>query len=117
VRFLATENFPGTAVEELRLNGHEVTWIRTEAPGSSDEAVLARAAREGSILVTFDKDFDELAWRAHLPKTCGIVLFRIPVPAPQRVGEVLCRVLTGRDDWAGKFSVIEPARVRMRDLP
>jgi hypothetical protein len=34
MRFLANENFPGAAVEALRLAGHDVVWVRTEAAGS-----------------------------------------------------------------------------------
>lgn len=30
MRFLANENFPFDAVEALRQNGHNVTWIRTD---------------------------------------------------------------------------------------
>jgi predicted nuclease of predicted toxin-antitoxin system len=117
MRFLANENFPGRAVEELRAAGHDVAWVRTDAPGSSDPTVLAKATSEERILLTFDKDFGELAWRAKLPATCGIVLFRIPMPPPDRVGSVLCEVLSARDDWQGRFSVIEPGRIRMRELP
>lgn len=117
MRFLANENFPGTAVEALRGVGHDVVWVRTDAPGSTDQSVLAKAAQEGRILLTFDKDFGELAWRVRLPSHCGIVLFRLFLPTPDRVGDVLCSILCSRDDWAGKFSVIEPGRVRMRDLP
>jgi predicted nuclease of predicted toxin-antitoxin system len=117
MRFLANENFPGAAVEALRLAGHDVVWVRTEAPGSADESVLVSAVQESRILLTFDKDFGELAWRARLPSQCGIVLFRLLLPPADRVGETLCRILSSRDDWAGRFSVIEPGRVRMRDLP
>jgi predicted nuclease of predicted toxin-antitoxin system len=117
MRFLANENFPGAAVEAMRGAGHDVAWVRTEAPGSTEESVLAWAVQEGRILLTFDKDFGELAWRARLPSQCGIVLFRLFLLPPDRVGVVLCRILCSRDDWAGKFSVIETGRVRMRDLP
>jgi predicted nuclease of predicted toxin-antitoxin system len=116
VRFLANENFPGKAVEHLRAAGHEVVWVRTDSPGSADDVVLSKAAREGFVLLTFDKDFGELAWRTKLPKSGGIVLFRIPMPAPDRIGDALCHLLTSRDDWRGRFSVIEPGRVRMRDF-
>jgi predicted nuclease of predicted toxin-antitoxin system len=71
MRFLANENFPGKGVQELRTAGHEVFWIRTDSPGIADDVVLARAAREGLVLLTFDKDFGELAWRTRLPKICG----------------------------------------------
>ena len=47
--------------------------MRTDAPGRTDEDVLSRAADENRILLTFDKDFGELAWRAKLPASCGIV--------------------------------------------
>ena len=43
--------------------------------------------------------------------------FPLPMPPPDRVGKALCQVLVGRDDWAGRFSVIEPGRIRMRELP
>jgi hypothetical protein len=117
VRFLANENFPGDAVESLRRSGHDVAWIRTDAPGDPDEHVLARAQREKRILLTFDKDFGELAWRASLPAESGVVLFRIPMPAPERAGETLAGILASRQDWSGNFAVIEPGRVRIRPLP
>ncbi|MGH8001185.1 MAG: DUF5615 family PIN-like protein [Brasilonema sp.] len=81
MRFLANENFPGDAVEALRNQGHDVTWIRTDAPGITDPEVLNRAQSDERILLTFDKDFGELAFRSHLPATCGIILFRIKAPS------------------------------------
>ncbi len=51
----------------LRHDGHDVAWVRTDAPGSTDQQVLARAVAEDRILLTFDKDFGDLAFRAGLP--------------------------------------------------
>ncbi len=51
-----------------------------------------------------------------LPATCGVVLFRIPMPKPSDVGARLADLIMARDDWAGHFSVVEPGRVRMRVL-
>jgi predicted nuclease of predicted toxin-antitoxin system len=116
MRFLANENFPGAAVASLEAVGHDVVWVRTVAPGMSDQAVLAWAAREQRILLTFDKDFGELARASTLPPACGIILLRIPMPKPDIVGQRLTAAITARDDWAGCFSVIEPDRVRMRPL-
>ena len=62
MRFLADENFPGNAVTALQARGHDIVWIRTAAPGSKDEEILAWAVREERVLLTFDKDFGELAW-------------------------------------------------------
>jgi predicted nuclease of predicted toxin-antitoxin system len=117
MRFLADENFPGDAVEALRRTGHDVLWVRTAAPGSKDEDVLAWAVREGRVLLTFDLDFGELAWRSRLPASSGVVLFRLRMPAAEEAGRTLADRLAERADWAGHFSVIEPGRVRMRVFP
>jgi hypothetical protein len=82
----------------------------------ADPDVLAWAAREERVLLTFDKDFGELAGAAALPPTCRIVLFRIPMPKPSDAGRRLADPITARNDWPGHFSVIEPGRVRMRPL-
>jgi len=116
MRFLANENFPGRAVTALSEAGHDVIWIRTAAPGMRDPDVLSCAAREARILLTFDKDFGELARQAQLPPECGIVLLRIPMSRSGDTGALLAHLITSRDDWAGHFSVIELGRVRMRPL-
>jgi predicted nuclease of predicted toxin-antitoxin system len=114
MRFLADENFPASAVEELSKAGHDVAWVRRLFPGMSDPDVLAWAIRESRVLLTFDKDFGELAWAARLPPMCGIILFRTPTPRPGATHSRLAAVIASRDDWASHFSVVEPGRVRMR---
>ncbi len=114
---LANENLPYDAIAALRESGHDVLWIRTEAPGSSDSAILARAQAEERILITFDKDFGELAFRSGLPASCGIILFRIPAPSSSYVARVAVAAIGSRTDWAGHFAVIEEHRIRMRPLP
>ncbi|MBI3950199.1 MAG: DUF5615 family PIN-like protein [Acidobacteria bacterium] len=117
MRFLANENFPYDAVLALRQNGHDVAWMRTEAPGSRDEDVLARAKAEDRILITFDKDFGELTFRSKLPTSCGIILFRISAPSSSYVARVAVAAVESRADWAGHFAVVEEHRIRMRPLP
>jgi len=116
MRFLAHENFPGAAVAALQVAGHDVIWVRIAGPGTSDRDVLAWAVREERVLLTFDKDFGELARGSGLPRTCGIVLFRTPLPKPGDVGQLLADLISARDDWAGHFALIEPGRIRMRPL-
>lgn len=117
MRLLVNENFPAEAVETLRARGHDVAWVRADAPGSTDRQVLGRAVAEGRLLITFDKDFGELAFRAGLPATCGVVLFRIRLASPSQVAQRAAAVLEGRDDWAGHFAVVLDDRVRMTLLP
>lgn len=116
MRFLADENFPFAAVTALANAGHDVVWVRTANAGLSDVEILAWVARESRIVLTFDKDFGDHARGAGLPRECGVILFRLPVPSAREVGARLASFVTSRSDWVGNFSVVEPGRVRMRRL-
>jgi predicted nuclease of predicted toxin-antitoxin system len=117
MRFLANENFPGDAVVALREAGHDVAWIRTDAPGAPDIEVLAIAQQEERVLITFDKGFGELAFRSHLSASSGIILFRISAPSSVHVAKAAVAALKVRENWTGHFSVIEDRRVRIKPLP
>jgi predicted nuclease of predicted toxin-antitoxin system len=117
MRLLADENFPIDAVMALRDHGHDVVWIRTDAPGSTDDTILARAVSETRVLLTFDKDFGELAFRSRLPSSCGVVLFRISSRSSAHVARIVLEAIQSRDVWTGLFSVVEENRIRTRLLP
>ncbi|RJP37967.1 MAG: hypothetical protein C4547_04980 [Phycisphaerales bacterium] len=117
MRFLANENFPGPVVEALRMNGDDVAWVTEDSPGARDDVVLARAQAEERIVVTFDKDFGELAFRSRLPAACGVVLFRLTGASPSVDNARALAALAERRDWAGHVAVVQDDRVRMRPLP
>jgi predicted nuclease of predicted toxin-antitoxin system len=116
MRLLANENIPLVAVQSLRAHGFNVLWIREMAPGSADEDVLALASEEERVLLTFDKDFGELAFRSGLPAKCGIVLFRIPMRSAEYLAQFIVNLMASRSDWSGQFSVVEVDRIRMKPL-
>jgi predicted nuclease of predicted toxin-antitoxin system len=116
MRLLADENFPVAAVRALNAAGADIVSVRSAAPGLSDGEVLAWAIREKRVLLTFDKDFGELARASALPATSGVILLRLPMQAPDDVGRRLADLIMARSDWTGHFSVIEPGRVRMRPI-
>ena len=117
MRLCANENIPEDCVHRLRQDGHDVFWIRETTPGVSDDAVLARAAAEDRLLITFDKDFGELVFRRGAKASQGVVLFRIPQPSAAAVAERVAVVLVSREDWPDHFSVVEESTIRMRRLP
>ena len=117
MRILANENFPGKAVEALRKAGHDVAWVRTDAPGASDRDVLARAQAEERLLLTFDKGFGEPAFRFGLVAPSGIVLFRIVPSSAAQAARAAVAALESRTDWPGHFAVVEEDRIRMTPLP
>ena len=102
MHFLADENFPYDAVQALHDDGHDVAWVRTEAPGISDRQVLAHTMADHRILLTFDKDFGELAFHAGLPS--------------EGVAQFIAYEISTRTDWTGHFSVVEAWRIRMLPL-
>lgn len=87
MRLLANENFPLDAVEALRANGHDVAWIREDSRGIADDKVLLRAQEENRIVVTFDKDFGELAFRSKLPAASGVILFRVTPKSSEYIAQ------------------------------
>jgi predicted nuclease of predicted toxin-antitoxin system len=117
MRVLANENFPGPVVTSLRSLGHDVAWVKEIMQGASDPEVLRRAQNERRVLVTFDKDFGELAYRAGLPADSGVVLFRLGGSSPDDDNARAVAALTSRDDWGGCFAVVLDDRIRVRALP
>ena len=77
MNLLVNENVTGTVIDELRQRGHDVLSVKESMRSEDDAVILARAQAEQRIVVTHDKDFVELAFRAQLPATSGIILFRL----------------------------------------
>ena len=117
MKLLANENFPALAVRALRDIGHDVFWVRTDRPGAMDDELLRQAQHEERLVVTFDKDFCELAFRSGLPAACGIILFRFRTQSPESVRDRVVAILASRSDWTGNLFVVEEFRIRIRPLP
>ncbi len=111
------ENIPGTVIRVLRDHGHDVVSVKETMRGKPDKTILARADEEGRLLVTQDKHFSELAFRAVLPAECGIVLFRLEGANPEDDNRRMIEVIESRTDWVGHFSVVTERHVRIRPIP
>ena len=115
MRILADANFNEPMVAALRNAGHDVVWMYEDDRRMADPNILARAVREDRLLITFDMDFGELAFRERLPAHCGVVLFRIAqaVTVEERA-RLIVHNLAAPIAWAGLFWVIN---IRKRALP
>jgi predicted nuclease of predicted toxin-antitoxin system len=94
-----------------------VLSVKESMRGAGDRAVLERARAEVRLVVTFDKDFGELAVRLGLPATSGVVLFRLSGTSPEDDNTRVLAVLESRSDWSGHLAVVTGDRIRMRPLP
>jgi predicted nuclease of predicted toxin-antitoxin system len=103
----------GGARQELKAAGHDVVWAGEWPTDPGDEEILARAHREGRVLVTLDKDFGELAVVYRIPHS-GIL--RLVNLAARRQATVCLRVLAlyGEDLKSGAIVTAEPGRLRIR---
>lgn len=117
LRILANENVPAPVIRGLRALGHEVASLAEDSPGASDRAVVERAQSEHRLVVTFDLDFGELAFRWRLPAQCGIVIFRLTGADPSADNQRAIGAMQSRGDWTGQLSIVEDDRVRTRALP
>ena len=83
MRLLADENFPLPTVPALRQAGHDVLWVRTDAPGTADTVLLDLAEADGRVLLTLDKDFWQIAIQRRQPlERSGVMLFRVHPAIP-----------------------------------
>jgi len=114
---LTDENIAKSVVIGLREAGHDVLWVKEAMRGADDDVILARAMVEGRVVVTFDKDFGELAFRSKLPSTCGVVLFRITQRGWEQDMRIVLDALKSRDNWSGYFWTVTDDRIRQRPLP
>ena len=117
MKFLADENFPRLAIELLRVAGFDVAWSGDTHAGATDREVLRLCAAEKRTLLTFDKDFGELAFKAALPATCGILLFRITPQDPVEIAPLVMSAARAQPDWAGFFGVVTRRNIRIRAIP
>jgi predicted nuclease of predicted toxin-antitoxin system len=112
-KYLANENVPGEAVDAARQNGHDMAWIKELSPGLDDTAVLATSQRENRVLVTFDKDFGEMAFRQGKTAACGVILLRPRLRTPDYLAQFLLTVLAQSVAWEGNFAVAREGNLRV----
>jgi hypothetical protein len=69
------------------------------------------------VLVTFDKDFGELAFRKGRNASCGVILLRPRLRSPDFLAQFLVAVLTQPIEWEGHFAVAREGSIRVIRLP
>jgi predicted nuclease of predicted toxin-antitoxin system len=114
---LADENVPRPIIERLRADGFTVHAISEKSAGASDNDVLSEAQQGELVLITQDQDFGGLAILHAMPIS-GVVLLEIArLPLASQADRVARVLSTEAALLAGNFTVIEPARLRVRRLP
>ncbi len=116
MRLPADENIHLTIVNALRAAGHDVAWMRLDAPGTDDADILPLANQQDRTLLTYDTDFGQLTFARGMPSQCGVILIRMTGSIESHVLRLL-EVLYEYDDWSDYFTTVTSERVRRQPLP
>ena len=117
MRLLADENVPLETVRALRSAGHDVYSATEAASGAPDLTLLERAIQEDRLIVTFDRDFGDLAVRSPARIQGGVLLLRFVPTGAAEVSDLLIDLLARSDiTWAGHISVLDRRHLRQRPI-
>jgi predicted nuclease of predicted toxin-antitoxin system len=112
--FLADESTDFNIISLLREHEFYVVAIKEVAPGSNDESILELCSRQQHILITEDKDFGDLVYHFQFPHN-GIILVRCnEMPNKAKAKRVIDAIKIHKDDLINCFTVITPAKIRIR---
>jgi predicted nuclease of predicted toxin-antitoxin system len=119
VRFLADMGVSYSVVLHLRKQAHDVMHLRDQGLHRlADSEIIAHAAEDGRVILTFDLDFAELAFNRRQPLP-SVVIYRLSDSRPHRQIERLMAALTVAQQAleSGAIVIVDDSRVRIRDLP
>ncbi len=95
-------------------NGYDLLAVRDLDPRMGDRDILTIAVRQGRIVITMDKDFGEMVFRANQSHE-GVILLRLEGANSAEKSRVVSEIITHyADRLAGKFSVYQKGRLRIR---
>ena len=112
MRFLIDMNLGREFTYLMQKAGHDAIFARDIFPLVTDEEILAKAASEGRIIITNDKDFGELVF-LHGKTAKGVILLRTALTDAAARFELVKDAL---DKAAGKFIVVKDGKMRIRSL-
>lgn len=119
MRFLGNMGISPVTIEFLRSNGHEAKRLHEEGLDTlPDPDILAMARAEGSILLTSDLDFGQLAVESQttLP---AVIIFRLEDMRPENVNRYRLRIITEHSAELEKGAILSVSEksIRIRPLP
>jgi predicted nuclease of predicted toxin-antitoxin system len=119
MRLLADECVSRKLIQRIRQNGVDIESVAETAPGTKDEAVLARSVATGRVLLTEDYDFAQLVFQFRRKALGVIVISHTLSERPfAEVAEIVCeRLKKHKDDFEGMLTILETDRTRQRALP
>lgn len=77
IKLLADENFPLVSIRILEEHHYDVLSILHTYSGIGDEEIIRLANDQKRLILTFDRDFGQLAFKEKLVPENGVFFFRL----------------------------------------
>jgi predicted nuclease of predicted toxin-antitoxin system len=119
VKFLADMGVSITTVHALRTAAHDAVHLREEGLiRLPDPDIVAKAAHEQRVVLTFDLDFGDILAVART-ETPSVIIFRLRNQTPAAVNPRLFRVISDCESElaSGAIIIVEDQGYRVRRLP
>ena len=113
MKFLIDVNASGSVATWLIDQGHDVALVSTKNPRMPDEEILTWAVLEHRIIVTTDKDFEEMIWHQG-KRHCGVLRLE-NLPRQQRIALLRDTLnLYGNELESGAIVIASTHKFRIR---
>ena len=116
MRFLLDANVGSRIAHALASLGHDVVRVALSDAAAEDPDILAVAARDERILITYDRDFSELVFARTADQPSAIIYIRY---RSRDVAAVIDRLLPVLDFdlLQGHMTVLDQQRIRRTPFP
>lgn len=113
-KFLVDVGVSKKVEQWLSASGYDVEAVRAIDPKLPDHMILQIAAHEDRIVITMDKDFGEMIYRAGQVHA-GVLLLRLDEATSDEKVRVVAEIIQNHGDkLEEKFSVYQSGRLRIR---
>jgi len=116
LKLLIDESLDNRIQKKLKIPNFDVILVSDYSKGISDYEILQLSRELNSIVITEDRDFGEWIF-AHGEKNVSVVYLRYNARDLDKITGALLRVLIDKgQNLYGRFVVITPKKVRIRDI-
>lgn len=113
-RFLVDVGVGKKVQRWLSANGYDVKCVRDIDPAMQDDKILRIAASENRMVVTMDKDFGQLVYRAGLTHS-GVLLLRLEDANGAEKAQAVEHILRNYSSRiVNRFCVFQNGKLRIR---